>query len=151
MHVVDVVMHPAEGGTDDTTYTDPSTTTEDQDTVADLFMDAALATDGEVGSSPATTFVSATGPTPSAFAPTTEIVYVVPLTRPDNEHVVPPTVVHDADPGDAVAVYVAPTTLPCHETKAPLSDGAAESCRTWEGAEGTYKSLLGVCVERPEL
>lgn len=144
-------MHPAEGGTDDTTYTDPSAPTADHDTFADLFSDAALGSDAATGSSPATTFVSAMGPTPSAFEPTTETVYVVPLTRPDNEHVDPPTVEHDAVPGVAVAVYVAPTTFPCHETTAPPSDGAATSFRTCDGAEGTYKSLLGVCVERPEL
>jgi hypothetical protein len=67
-------MHPAEGGTEVTTYTDPSAPTADHDTFTDLFSDAALGSDAATGSSPATTFVSAMGPTPSAFEPTTETV-----------------------------------------------------------------------------
>ena len=74
VHVVAVVVHPADAGTDVTTYVTFCAETAAQRKVTDAFNDVVLAIDGASGGGAGITVVAATGPVPSLFVPVTVTV-----------------------------------------------------------------------------
>lgn len=136
VHEVDVVMQPADGGTDVTTYDAPDTEDADHVSVMEVLPDAAVADAGASGAKPATTVVVTAALVPPSFDAVTEMLYAVPFVRPMMVHEFPPTTEHVAFPGEAVAVYVTPATLPPQFTTAPELVGNADTDVTGAGGAG---------------
>ena len=107
-HDVAVVVHPADGGLDVTTYVAFDVVTAPQLNVTAAFNDDATAAVGTVSGTDGTTVVVAAGPVPSLLVPSTEMVYVVPFVNPLMRHELPPLLEHVAFPGVATAVYTIP-------------------------------------------
>ena len=87
-------------------------------------------------------------PSPSAFEATTVTVYSVPLVSPVRTQLVAPKVLHDAPPGEAVAVYPVTVDPPSsagadHDTLAMPLPGVADAP---VGAPGTVTVACGVTL-----